>query len=1189
MNKSRKTILSSRSGNLDFHDFDIKAAKDEEKRRHLLSKIEAIDKTLKDVRDTRGFKVSQSSLAPDVPRPLTPQDSREDGSYIINTTAPQLTTCPHCFKELTVRDLRAHLQKSCTQKMVQCPERGCSAVLPQNELKEHLKFGCVLAKKRRSLAAVSVKRKEDIQMETVRRIEAHQSKPDLPFQQKSYYTQANDEEADEVDKVSNNEDIVLTFKSKAPPIVEDVLVQCENCKDMVREDAIRHHISEECRYRKIYCSNRSLGCMVEVPMCELREHLKRSCAVEEQKDKLVQRSRKRREQMQCSGCGDLFELQYLSHHERTSCPNRKVPCRNHALGCQVIVRLKDRKAHEDVTSGVKPRPCLFFDGQDTRMMINEDDVTPPWTTELWVYRPSLLESCRSHMREIKRVGLNFHKSILAECHERVHVLELKASLETYAAQVGDPAGIEEITVKLAQQLLVYEKVALDTCMFGQLLLVAATTAVAEITEVLPTRPPKDFVDIMPKPTGKLCLKTYVVKGIDDGAGGSGKEDDDLSVEEAAEIAKKSLEINEQMEMLKKLLDEQSNADAGDGKDTSQTAESITGTEKHDGFNENENEEEKEKAESDEPSLPDGFDLMKTNTEVLDWAPKRWKDWMKMAEGVIQTLESDQVVLRSWRLEVGLVRMNDEELKALKKSKSIDDAKAKKEAAKAAKREKREKKKRKDGKNDRNKKISSNFAAKFEGIQRMYSGSEPISVGPDACIYLNLSAVSMPGKAKKKKGHESDSEEEERKGKQKVVKVQGSFGFADKIVGSHSFGVKIPREKWTHVIVKCTRKPKKRIFVYSNSILMGTLKDHYFNLPMESIGSKYLSLHGYLLDYRYWAKERSLAEIKYGMHNLLDLSPPADQNIPPKMKSKKKEPPKPRNIHFADMTSDQLISWWAFEDGFHNRSVQDISGNRFPTSIEGGKLHMNKNRKTHWYEAATLVDLNVQEQLDNQRKLLTDTTTGDSDDVKLSAPPPLVIPMPSYIERNLCPYEVKRAKLAQKGRALMKEAKCPLGCKEKIRKVDMRFHVKHQCERRKIKCRYKFCGKTYMAMDAWWHESTEDCAAIRARDEILRTAEIERKMFECDMCSEKIQSRHFIHHQENLCPHRLIKCPHEDCDKHLFPAHTLEYHLAVKCRSAAVKEKKILITRARATRSYARPWGVSIRFRDVMDDSDSEDD
>ena len=242
--------------------------------------------------------------------------------------------------------------------------------------------------------------------------------------------------------------------------------------------------------------------------------------------------------------------------------------------------------------------------------------------------------------------------------------------------------------------------------------------------------------------------------------------------------------------------------------------------------------------------------------------------------------------------------------------------------------------------------------------------------------------------------------------------------------------------------------------------------------------------------------------------------------------------------------------------------------------------------THWFEAATLVQLSVREQIDNQRKLLAESQ-GDDDELKITQPPPLVIPMPSFLERNLCRFEVRRAKLAQKGRALMKEAKCPLGCKEKIRKVDMRYHIKYSCERRMITCRYPYCRKKYMAMDAWWHESTEDCAAIRSRDEILRKAQVDRQLFVCDMCSEKVQSRHFLNHQENLCPHRLIKCPHDDCDIHLFPAHTLQYHLEVKCRSAAVRERKMLIERARATRSYARPWGVAIRMYGEESDSDSE--
>ena len=1160
MKPSRKDLLNSRSGSIEYHTFEATNIKDEEKRLHLLSKIEAIDKTLREVKDGKSFKVSQASLAPEVSVPHSP---RTDNSYIIDTTAPQRTTCPHCFEVLPVRELRAHIQKFCTQKMVQCQEHGCNAILPQNEMKEHIKNGCVAAKKRRVLATVSIKRKEEQQKEALLRIEAMRSKPALPFQQQNNYEDISSDL--NADRVSTPEDDIHHCRPKPPPL-EMAMVQCDKCKDMLPTDTLKVHC-KECRFRLIFCSNRHLGCMDEVPFCELHQHLRKSCPVEKHKNELVLRSRKRRKVVKCPGCGDGFELQYLRHHESNECPNRKVPCRNHALGCNFIVRLKDRKGHEDVNTGIKPRPCLFFDGQDTRMMIEEDDITPPWTAQFWIYRPSLLESGRCHVREVKRLGKLFRECALQECFSRAEVVALKNSLESLAST---PGGIAEATAKLAQQLISYERNALNTCKYGQLLLVAATTASAEIAELVETRPLKDLVDILPNVTGKVYPKAIAVSTFDDDGNGSDKEEE--LKENEKEIEKRSQEINEQMMILRKALEEAEKSNENDCDAKSDVSE------RH--GNEG----------SDDNHLPEGFDSIITNIDDIDWSPKRWRDWAKIMKDVLIALNSDQLVLRSWRVEVGLVRMTDEEKRALKKestSGSIDDEKAKKEAAKAAKREKREKKKRKNAKEVGG--HSSTFPAKYDSIQRVYSGSEPLCVGPDALIYLNLSDVPMPGKSNKKKkkdkSSDSDVESDAKGSKKKVTKnKQGTLGFADKIEGSCSFNIKIPREKWTHIIVKCTVEPKKRIFVYSNGVLVGTLKDHFFNLPMQSIGSEFLSFHGYLLDVRYWAKDRSSAEMKLDMHHLIELG--VDVNDNESQTSNRKISEDKMKNNYADMSGDQLVGWWTFEDGFHSRSARDVSGNRFPSAIVGGIIHMSSSRLTHWFEAATLVQLSVREQIDNQRKLLAESQ-GDDDELKITQPPPLVIPMPSFLERNLCRFEVRRAKLAQKGRALMKEAKCPLGCKEKIRKVDMRYHIKYSCERRMITCRYPYCRKKYMAMDAWWHESTEDCAAIRSRDEILRKAQVDRQLFVCDMCSEKVQSRHFLNHQENLCPHRLIKCPHDDCDIHLFPAHTLQYHLEVKCRSAAVRERKMLIERARATRSYARPWGVAIRMYGEESDSDSE--
>lgn len=56
----------------------------------------------------------------------------------------------------------------------------------------------------------------------------------------------------------------------------------------------------------------------------------------------------------------------------------------------------------------------------------------------------------------------------------------------------------------------------------------------------------------------------------------------------------------------------------------------------------------------------------------------------------------------------------------------------------------------------------------------------------------------------------------------------------------------------------------------------------------------------------------------------------------------------------------------------------------------------------------------------------------------------LIPVPSFLARGLCPFEIKRFKLAQRGRLLWLEAKCPNGCDAPLRRIDVRFHVRFLC-------------------------------------------------------------------------------------------------------------------------------------------------
>ena len=75
--------------------------------------------------------------------------------------------------------------------------------------------------------------------------------------------------------------------------------------------------------------------------------------------------------MKCPACGELVPLMYLRKHERELCGNRRVRCRNHALGCGVMVRLKDRALHEHVDGNKAVRSALYLPSHGAHLAIGE--------------------------------------------------------------------------------------------------------------------------------------------------------------------------------------------------------------------------------------------------------------------------------------------------------------------------------------------------------------------------------------------------------------------------------------------------------------------------------------------------------------------------------------------------------------------------------------------------------------------------------------------------------------------------------------------------------------------------------------------------------------------------------------------------------------------------------------------------
>ena len=414
------------------------------------------------------------------------------------------------------------------------------------------------------------------------------------------------------------------------------------------------------------------------------------------------------------------------------------------------------------------------------------------------------------------------------------------------------------------------------------------------------------------------------------------------------------------------------------------------------------------------------------------------------------------------------------------------------------------------------------------------------------------------------------------GKIGIVSTEGAVGSEFSV-----FSASVPREKWTHIALTCTKKPRNRINLYMNGELIGQIKDLAFPLPMGMIGAapNENSFTGAILDVRYWRKVRSAQEIKLGCRRLVNVSGGRHRlvdTIDEEMSKKpRRRPPKKKTTNNkgivkggADLTSHGLIAWWTFEDGSEMKNcLTDITEFRFKTPINASPISSRKDAATiggchgagHMWLYADFIPV----------------FTADSivPIVNLDEEGGSLLPVPSFNARLKCPFELRRFRLSQSGRALQREVECTLGCGERMRKIDLRNHMRFECVKRTMRCRFESCQATFLIEDQAQHERMY-CSYISKIKMVAEIASINLTKIHCMLCSELIKQRDMGRHQSLECPHRLISCPHADCRKEI-QAHLLEDHLNYSCESSKIKKRLWLIERARMRSNYARPWGFSI--------------
>jgi hypothetical protein len=415
----------------------------------------------------------------------------------------------------------------------------------------------------------------------------------------------------------------------------------------------------------------------------------------------------------------------------------------------------------------------------------------------------------------------------------------------------------------------------------------------------------------------------------------------------------------------------------------------------------------------------------------------------------------------------------------------------------------------------------------------------------------------------------------------IVCADTALGGAER----YSFGKSVPREKWVHLAFIATKEPHNRVTFLMDGLLVGQLKDCAFPLPMACLaGSKNLAgFSGCLLDTRIWTKQRSALETRGTMNILIDLDGP-------------QEPKKPTE----DLTCKGLVSWWTYEDGpdDEGEKAQDVSEHRAPTILTRSLLTREYDKD---HNEVLAMNPTIQEirklSLHETHNFNTANPRGqrnrywswaNADDLPTPFDKPLPpgqdrpLPIPAYSSMGLCLFELKRLRMAQKGRQLQRKINCPLGCDDFILKKDLRFHLSYQCEFRQCSCRHApLCKEKFPEFRRIEHEEN-DCQYIIKHQKIVEKAKKNNALKPCSLCSVLVRVRDQETHDRHICPHRIIGCIYDDCDEK-FQSHQLKSHLKYDCNSKSIRIKAILVQRARERTHYPRDWGVTIEYPNNQDD------
>src|SRR3546814_7020852 len=98
--------------------------------------------------------------------------------------------------------------------------------------------------------------------------------------------------------------------------------------------------------------------------------------------------------------------------------------------------------HTLIDAALQPRAFVDFGGSSARIVLNEEDIDPPWSVEFWLWRPEIEEELMKRLKELEGYEAEYRAATENESKQHTIITALTKELQDAMAQWAETPSRE---------------------------------------------------------------------------------------------------------------------------------------------------------------------------------------------------------------------------------------------------------------------------------------------------------------------------------------------------------------------------------------------------------------------------------------------------------------------------------------------------------------------------------------------------------------------------------------------------------------------------------------------------------------------------------------------------------------------------------------------------------------------------